>query len=155
MQRSSQFESDASEPETSGDEVGGLRDDLEAALSADFAFTGKFAHSSVLAGAPSPCIHVDGMGLVPLPLSPTDAQTLRAHAKQAPFGHGDQTVIDTAVRNTWEIPGDAVTFTNPAWGEFMVDTVAKVADALGVSYSSILVPRCELHKLLLYETGSQ
>ncbi|KAJ6541532.1 hypothetical protein B0H19DRAFT_1077371 [Mycena capillaripes] len=32
--------------------------------------------------------------------------------------------------------------------------VKEAAQALGVSYSSTIAPRCELHKLLLYETGS-
>ncbi|KAJ7463716.1 hypothetical protein FB451DRAFT_961994, partial [Mycena latifolia] len=116
---------------------------------------GKYAHHSVLEGAPLPGLSVGGMGVVGLPLSPRDAESMRSHAKQAPFGHGAKTVVDTAVRNTWEVGADAVKFTNPAWNKFMAANVVKeVVKALGVSYSPATAPRCELHKLLLYETGS-
>ncbi|KAJ7488868.1 hypothetical protein FB451DRAFT_1223132 [Mycena latifolia] len=95
------------------------------------------------------------MGVVGLPMGPRDAEILRSHAKQAPFGHGAKTVVDTAVRNTWEVGADAVKFTNPAWNKFLATNVVKeVVKALGVSYSSAMAPRCELHKLLLYEIGS-
>ncbi|KAJ6479333.1 hypothetical protein C8R47DRAFT_983607 [Mycena vitilis] len=152
----SESDSEISEEEEEEEEVDGdLREDLEAALSADFAFTGKYAHSSVLEGVPVPGLTVDGMGIVGLPLNPRDVDILRSHAKQAPFGHGDKSVIDTTVRNTWEVAADAVKFTNPTWTKFVADTVVKeVVQALGVSYSPAVAPRCELYKLLLYETGS-
>ncbi|KAF8215560.1 hypothetical protein K438DRAFT_1455933, partial [Mycena galopus ATCC 62051] len=116
---------------------------------------GQYAHSSVLDSPPLPCLSIDGMGVVGLPLNPRDADILRSHAKQAPFGHKDKSVVDTSVRNTWEVAADAVKFTNPEWNKFMAGTVVKeVVKALGVSYSPAIAPRCDLHKLLLYETGS-
>ncbi|KAJ7508332.1 hypothetical protein B0H11DRAFT_2217634 [Mycena galericulata] len=154
MEGATEFES---ESEVSEEELvdGDLHEDLEAALAADFAFKGKYAHSSVLQGAPLPGLSVEGMGTIGLPLSSRDAEALRSHAKQAPFGHGDKSVVDTSVRDTWEVPADAVKFTNPAWNKFIADTVVKeVVQALGVSYSPAIAPRCELYKLLLYETGS-
>ena len=36
----------------------------------------------------------------------------------------------------------------------MSEALVSVCAALGVSYAATM-PRCELHKLLLYETGSQ
>ncbi|KAJ7894027.1 hypothetical protein B0H13DRAFT_2339410 [Mycena leptocephala] len=143
MEGRTEFESDleiAEEEEIDGN----LCEDLEAALSADFAFTGKYAHSSVLNGVPLPGLNVDGMGIVGLPLNPKDADILRSHATQAPFGHGNKTVVNTAVRNTWEVAADAVKFENPAWNKFMADTVVKeVVQALGVSYSPAIAPRTE------------
>ncbi|KAJ7760075.1 hypothetical protein DFH07DRAFT_740907 [Mycena maculata] len=153
MEGATEFESDSEIPEEEVD--GDLREELENALAADFAFTGKYAHSSVLEGAPLPGLNVDGMGVVGLPLNPRDAKVLQTHAKQAPFGHRDKSVVDTAVRDTWEVAADAVKFTNPAWDKFIANIVVKeVVQALGVSYSPSVAPRCELHKLLLYETGS-
>ncbi|KAJ7656833.1 hypothetical protein DFH06DRAFT_1410327 [Mycena polygramma] len=150
-----EFESDSDASEEEEEVEGDLREDLDEALSADFAFTGKYAHSSVLEGVPLPGFTVDGIGIVGLPLSPRDADILRRHADQAPFGHGDKTVVDTSVRNTWEVAADSVKFKNPAWAKFIADTVVKkVVQALGVSYPPAVAPRCELHKLLLYETGS-
>ena len=47
-----------------------------------------------------------------------------------------------------------VHFENAAWGPFMVQTVRDVCEVLGVNFQASQ-PRCELYKLLLYETGSQ
>lgn len=94
------------------------------------------------------------MGLIGLPLSDRDATTIISQAAQAPFGKGEQTVIDTTVRDTWEIEPANVSFLNPQWQAF-IDEVAfkKVWTTLGVKpYST--KPRCELYKLLLYQTGS-
>lgn len=47
-----------------------------------------------------------------------------------------------------------VTFENPKWPKFISEMTQKACDALGVDYYAC-EPRCELHKLLLYEEGSQ
>lgn len=47
-----------------------------------------------------------------------------------------------------------MTFENPEWTEFVGGVVQKVCDALGVNYAACK-PRCDLHKMLLYEEGSQ
>lgn len=76
-------------------------------------------------------------------------------ATQAPFGHGERTVVDKKVRDTFEIEPSRVRFTNPLWEPFITQTVAKAAwTKLGVAPQKTL-PRCELYKLLLYQTGSQ
>lgn len=90
-----------------------------------------------------------------LPLSDRDAKLLKDCARQAPFGKGEQTVVDTEVRDTWEIDPAKVSFTNPAWTSFVEKVVVSMVwEELGVApYST--TPKCELYKLLLYETGSQ
>lgn len=47
-----------------------------------------------------------------------------------------------------------MTFENAKWNKFIDGMVEKACDALGVDYYGC-EPRCELHKLLLYEKGSQ
>ena len=47
-----------------------------------------------------------------------------------------------------------VAFENGDWDKFMEETVKEVCAALGVNHSASR-PRCELYKLLMYETGSQ
>lgn len=47
-----------------------------------------------------------------------------------------------------------VHFDNPKWEPFLQVAVAKVCFGLGVDLKASK-PRCELYKLLLYETGSQ
>ncbi|THH12663.1 hypothetical protein EW146_g7492 [Bondarzewia mesenterica] len=48
---------------------GDLRADLEAALTGDFDFKGKYAHGQVLPDAPNPGLYIEGLGLIGLPLS--------------------------------------------------------------------------------------
>lgn len=63
-------------------------------------------------------------------------------------------MVDKDVRDTWEIEPARVAFENPIWDQFMQDVVSKtVCEALGVVATSV-APRCELHKLLIYEPGS-
>jgi hypothetical protein len=89
------------------------------------------------------------------PLSERDPNLLKNSDRQAPFGKGDQTVVDTEVRDTREIDPAKVSFTNPAWTSFVEKVVLNMVwTELGVApYRT--TPKCELYKLLLYETGSQ
>ncbi|KIJ69263.1 hypothetical protein HYDPIDRAFT_123543 [Hydnomerulius pinastri MD-312] len=130
-----------------------LRGDLEGALGGDFDFKGEFAFSSSLPQAPNPGLHIDGLGLIGLPLSHRDAQFIQNVSAQAPYGKGTETVVDTAVRDTWEIDPARIQFTNPTWKPYIDGTIVEtVRKALGaISYTP---PRCELYKLLLYKTGS-
>ena len=92
--------------------------------------------------------------MIGLPLSERDAKLIENAAAQAPFGKGTETVVDTTVRDTFEINPDRFSFTNPAWTEFLQTVTEKVADGLGLSPNQP-PPRAELYKLLLYKTGSQ
>ena|ERR1700689_4789964 len=129
--------------------------DLENALQGDFDFKGNYAFATSLPQAPNPGLHIEGLGIIGLPLSERDAKLIIGCATQAPFGHGERTVIDTNVRDTFELDPRRVTFANPRWNEFVQDLVLeKVWPELGAGpYTS--PPRCELYKLLLYQTGSQ
>ncbi|KAF8844491.1 hypothetical protein BDN67DRAFT_962852 [Paxillus ammoniavirescens] len=131
-----------------------LKADLEDVLVGDFDFQGEFAFSSVLPQAPNPGLHIDGLGLIGLPLSHRDAQFIKETSIQAPYGKGTQTVVDKNVRDTWEIDPQRIQFTNPAWKPYIDGTVVDmVRKALGAAVPTT-PPRCELYKLLLYETGS-
>ena len=123
-------------------------------LDGDFDFKGAYAFSSQFPEAPNPCLHIAGVGVVGLPLSERDAKLIIGCSAQAPYGHGDQTVVNTQVRNTWEIEPVRVLFGNPAWATFMDNMVKTVWQALGVAPPASPL-RCDLYKLLLYEAGSQ
>jgi hypothetical protein len=56
----------------------------------------------------APLLEVDGVGPVALPLLPIQAEQLVAVAERAPFGRGEETLVDTAVRRTWQIGADRV-----------------------------------------------
>lgn len=92
--------------------------------------------------------------MIGFPLSDRDAKLIEAVATQAPFGKRTETVVDTAVRDTFEINPLNFSFKNPAWTEFLQTVTKTVADGLGLPPNRPL-PRAELYKLLLYKTGSQ
>ncbi|KAF9646265.1 hypothetical protein BDM02DRAFT_3271099 [Thelephora ganbajun] len=130
-----------------------LRDDLEAAFKDDFNFKGNFAVSKTFSLTPQPGLHIEGVGMIGLPLSEREAKLIEAAAIQAPFGRGTETVVDTTVRDTFEINPDRFSFKNPAWAEFLQQVMKTVAEGLGFPPTRPL-PRAELYKLLLYKTGS-
>lgn len=85
---------------------------------------------------------------------------------------GERTVVDISVRDTWQMDADKVStfeniknaqliedhiqvsFRNPTWSVWLQRVVTEVCSSLGVNHAASQ-PRCELYKLLLYETGSQ
>lgn len=90
-----------------------------------------------------------------MPLSERDAKAIISCAALAPFGHGERTVVDKDVRDTWEIEPSKLSFLNPEWEDFLTNTVCpEVCKSLGVSIGDC-PPKMELYKLLLYEKGSQ
>src|SRR5437762_1521628 len=54
-----------------------------------------------------PGLEVDGVGMVGTPVSAADAKRLIAQAAQAPYGRGEETIVDTDVRRVWQIEPDA------------------------------------------------
>jgi hypothetical protein len=67
---------------------------------------------------------------------------------------GERTVVDRDVRDTWEMDASRVAFRNPDWQCFVSRAVEDICEALGVDISASK-PSAKLHKLLVYETGSQ
>ncbi|PIL31359.1 hypothetical protein GSI_06058 [Ganoderma sinense ZZ0214-1] len=132
---------------------GNIRDDLATIFEGDLDFNGEFSFHRAYPLAPNPSLNVDDLGTIGLPLSLRDAAAIKHSSDQAPFGKADRTIIDKSVRDTWEIDAQQVQFENPAWQPFLDGTVRDVCQALGVNLDTSK-PRCELYKLLLYETGS-
>ena len=64
---------------------------------------------------PAPRLEVDGVGVVALPLLPTQAEQLVAVAERSPYGRGADTLVDTAVRRTWQIGADRVWIGGKHW----------------------------------------
>jgi hypothetical protein len=50
-----------------------------------------------------PAIDVDGVGRIAFPVLPAQAEQLVAIAEAAPYGRGEETVVDREVRRTWQI----------------------------------------------------
>ena len=92
---------------------------------------GSFATSGSSATFVLPGIVVEDVGQVRLPLSSHDAQSLSRASRKAPFGKGNQTLVDEIVRKTWEIDGSKVTFLNDAWQDWLDKIVEMAVQDLG------------------------
>ena len=85
-----------------------------------------------------------------LPLSKDDAQKIIQAAHRAPFGRGTETVVDTSVRNTWELNPDQFSL-GERWQPYVNTLAAQACYELGVDHKHV---RAELYKMLLYEKGA-
>jgi hypothetical protein len=129
--------------------------DLDDILSHQLEYRGNFAALMSFEGAPTPGLTIEGLGQISLPLYASDAKRIISVSYPAPFGHGEKTVLDKSVRDTWEIEPQKITFANPAWGHWIEYHVLPfLCRSLGL-YHDELNPTCELYKLLMYEEGSQ
>ena len=101
---------------------------------------------------PLPALRVDGVdGLVGLPMCSSQARAIIEQCSQAPFGRGEETIVDTTVRNTWQLNPAKLTILNPEWEERLEALVSQVKEELGCASSAGVT--YQLYKLLLYEEG--
>ncbi|HTU16775.1 MAG TPA: 2OG-Fe(II) oxygenase [Gemmataceae bacterium] len=98
-----------------------------------------------------PGLEVAEMGPIGLPLSEKQANELKKHSEQAPYGKGEETLIDTNVRRVWRLTSDRFALTNPDWETFLQKVVKKVQKELGLERQKL---QSHLYDLLLYEPGS-
>ena len=98
----------------------------------------------------APLLEVEGVGPVALPLLPIQARELIGVAEPAPYGRGEETVIDPAVRRCWQIGPDRVRIRGRHWAQTLETILARVAEGLGVDAPIT----AEFYKLLLYDEGS-
>ncbi|KAJ2985768.1 hypothetical protein NUW58_g5358 [Xylaria curta] len=109
---------------------------------------GEFATNHQYPQYATPGLEIDNT-LIALPLDPGQVPLIRSASRQAPFGRGERTLVDTSVRDTWELNVSKFKITNPAWSAFLNDVLQHVSESLGISGVE-----AELYKLLLYEKGS-
>ena len=98
-----------------------------------------------------PGLEVAELAPIGLPLSEKQANELKKHCEQAPYGKGEETLIDTSVRRVWRLTPDRFTLTNPDWETFLQKVVKKVQKELGLERQKL---ESHLYDLLLYEPGS-
>ena len=98
-----------------------------------------------------PGLEVDGLGAVRLPLGTAQARKLIKLCRQAPYGKGTETVVDTNVRRVWELDPGQFQLTNPKWDDLVASILQDVQRALGLEDRKLAA---HLYKLLVYEKGS-
>lgn len=97
-----------------------------------------------------PGLEVDGVGNVGVPICAADARRLIEQASQAPYGRGQETIVDTKVRRVWQLEPRQFGLRNAAWGAFVDGIVEAVRKEFGIHKKV----QHELYKLLIYEQGS-
>jgi predicted 2-oxoglutarate/Fe(II)-dependent dioxygenase YbiX len=98
----------------------------------------------------APRLVVEGVGPIALPLLPAQAAELIARAERAPFGRGEETLVDAEVRRTWQLGADQVQIGGKHWQKTLDGILARVGDGLGVTDPI----EAEFYKLLIYDKGS-
>ena len=98
-----------------------------------------------------PGLEVDGLGAVRLPLGKTQARKLIRLCRQAPYGKGTETLVDTDVRRVWELDPEQFRLANPRWRDLVESIVSEAQQELGLENRKL---SAHLYKLLVYEEGS-
>lgn len=99
---------------------------------------------------PMPRVEIDGVGVISFPIPDSQIQVIIKHAKRAPYGRGGETILDTSVRNTWQLTPANVRIGGKSWGRSFQQILSTVADGLGCTGMDI---SAEFYKLLIYEEG--
>lgn len=99
---------------------------------------------------PIPRMEVNGVGSISFPVPKEQVQKMIHRAQQAPYGRGQETLVDMSVRKVWQLSPNDVKISGSAWEECFEWILSKVKEGLGCQ--DVLVT-AELYKLLIYEEG--
>ncbi|KAJ7450057.1 hypothetical protein B0H11DRAFT_325445 [Mycena galericulata] len=124
-----------------------IKGDFESVLQDGFEFDGAFAFSEryAMGDAPNPCLSIDGLGTIGIPLSEREARAIISAciAVSTPSG----------TSGTWEISSEKVHFNNPAWDAWIQKTAGVAASEALAAYTGV-TPSFTLRKLVIHETSS-
>lgn len=96
-------------------------------------------------------LEVAGVGNVTFPISRAKAAALCRVAKPARHGFKDRTVLDTSVRDTWEIAKSKIKIDERRWRAALSSSLERIAERLGLGPGAEL--RASLHNMLVYAPG--
>lgn len=109
----------------------------------DYCFCGKTT-------AYMPRLTVEAVGTISFPIPVAQVNSLIRAAERSPYGRGLQTLVDTSVRNSWQIDASSVRLEGAAWDGTLAGMVDRVAEGIGCSGDRL---SARLYKLLVYEEG--
>lgn len=97
-----------------------------------------------------PVVEVAGVGALSFPVAVSQIRSLVAAAERAPYGKGTDTLVDTSVRDCWQLDAGRIRLGGAAWGNTMQRILDAVTAGLGCPAGSL---DARLYKLLIYESG--
>lgn len=121
---------------------------LEAILS-DVTHPGDFFIDGVVE-IPMPRVEVEGAGTLSFPIPRPQIEAMVRQATLAPYGRGEETIVDTSVRNVWQISPGAVRISGKSWAANFANILSTVTTGLGCHDVEV---SAELYKLLVYDPG--
>jgi hypothetical protein len=110
---------------------------------------GSFYSSGTLTKS-VPTLTVKGLGSIRFPVSPKTARQIIGQAEQAPYGRGEDTLLDTRIRNTWQLDPTKFSVSGVEWATQFEALLQRVAHDLGLGEVAI---EAHLYKLLVYDKG--
>ena len=96
-------------------------------------------------------IEVRGLGPLRLPVPQVQSRQLCAIAHPARFGKGEATLLDRAVRDTWEVPKSRVKIDARNWNATLLPILERFRREMGLPEGARLRP--EFHSMLVYAPG--
>ncbi len=99
---------------------------------------------------PMPLVEVDGVGPLSFPITAQQAHALNAAAAPAPYGRGEQTLVDPSVRACRQFDAARLRVAGGAWRDTLEQIVVRAATGLGCPPERTCA---HLYKLLIYERG--
>jgi len=100
---------------------------------------------------PMPKVEVEGVGVLSFPVPHPQIAALVQSATRAPYGRGEETILDESVRKVWQLPSDKVRVSGKSWAANFDGILKRVVAGLGCEGMEVSP---ELYKLLVYDTGS-
>lgn len=110
---------------------------------------GSFATSGALTSI-LPGLIVEDVGRIAFPLLPEQAERIASTADQAPYGRGEDTLIDRSVRDVLQIAPGRFQLLGDDWDATLGRIVKQVTQGLGCETLGV---KADLYKLLLYPSG--
>ena len=101
--------------------------------------------------APMPKLEITGVGIVSFPVPESQVKEIIRQAQPAPYGRGEQTILDPSVRKVWQIATNQLQLSGKAWTDSINSIVENVLIGLGCRGANVIA---ELYKLLIYDPGS-
>jgi hypothetical protein len=107
-----------------------------------------YVHGAV--ETPMPKVVVKGGKTLSFPLPKARITELVRLADRAPYGRGKDTIVDTAVRNVWQLAAKDVRVSGESWDASFGSILAEAIAGLGCGSAGV---SAELYKLLVYDKG--
>jgi 2OG-Fe(II) oxygenase superfamily len=99
---------------------------------------------------PMPRVEVEGAGTLSFPVPDAQIAAIVRRATRAPYGRGQETIVDTSVRNVWQIAPGKIKIDGKSWEANFEIILSKAKAGLGCGDATVTA---ELYKLLVYDRG--